>query len=371
MYTIEINGRVVENQNLLDIYKLKANLSLIIHYEVKDGEIIRCNYTEFSKLAPVRRFFLELDTVSELPDSEDTDVVEEEAENIIRSAEGNYRDLEDKSGIIMDTVSFLKFASSVIPRFSGAAEDRDSFVENIRLVKSLATDSLMPSLVLFVKGRMSGRTYAHCKNCTTIDEIIRSINLHIIDDPADMIESKIDSLFFDNKNLSQFCEELDTLLDKFFTSLIAEEIPYNKAQQMTIKKAVEACRKSSRNDLVKSVIASSSYNTHKEVLLKFRSEIADQKKLRLFSQVVRPPNQRFGNHFGRNVNNAGYNNPNYQRNFTGNRNNQNNSRYQATQRPVSNVRLLQQDQGNSNQPATWLANNSLFQEEQDNSSSGL
>ena len=85
MYTIELNGRVIEDQSLLDIYKFKSNLSLIIHYQVRDDEIIRCTYTEFSKLAPVRRFFLELDTVSELPDSGDTEFqeVEDSSESLL------------------------------------------------------------------------------------------------------------------------------------------------------------------------------------------------------------------------------------------------------------------------------------------------
>ena len=382
MYTIELNGRVIEDQSLLDIYKFKSNLSLIIHYQVRDDEIIRCTYTEFSKLAPVRRFFLELDTVSELPDCGDTEFVDQEVEDSSENSVADLCDREDDKTEIeiniqtdennMDTVSFLNFASSVIPRFSGAPEDRDSFIENIRLVKSLATESLLPSLLLFVKGRMSGRPYAHCKNCLTIDEIIKSINLHFIDDPSDIIESKIDSLFFDNKSLSQFCEELEILLDKFFTSLMSEDIPHHKAQNMTIKKAVEACRKSSRNDLVKSVIASSHYSTHKEVILKFRTEIADQKKLRLSSQVQRPfSSTRYQNNFPRNGNNFSY--PNNQNNsyfprFNGNRDNNNFRNQRQTQMPSANVRLLQQNQENSNQPASWLANDPLYQEDHQNNS---
>lgn len=69
---------------------------------------------------------------------------------------------------------------------------------------------------------------------------------------------------------------------------------------MTISLVVETCRKSARNDLVKSVLASSHFETPKGVLSKFVTEVANQNKDKQFLAYKRQEFiPRRGNGFSR------------------------------------------------------------------------
>lgn len=72
------------------------------------------------------------------------------------------------------------------------------------------------------------------------------------------------------------------IADKLTSTYINEGIPLAKANEMTISLVVETCRKSARNDLVKSVLASSHFETPKGVLSKFVTEVANQNKDKQF-----------------------------------------------------------------------------------------
>ena len=207
---------------------------------------------------------------------------------------------------------------------------------------------------------MSGLAFAAWKDCHSIANIIDTLRVYIVDEPSDVVESKLAALSFDRYNLSSFCDELEKLLGKLQVSLVAEGVSYHKAQQMTIKRAVESCRMCAKNDLVKSVIASSTYATYRDVLSKFRTEISDQRRENMLRVAQ---DNRYGNRFHTPPRNTYA--PRFPQNNSNNvshTNYRNNYNRQFQQRPsTANIRVMSNPE-NVQAPAAWLANDLENQE---------
>lgn len=183
----------------------------------------------------------------------------------------------------MNAQDLIKTGSALIKSFNGDPIQLRSFVNNVKLVKSLCPVDLLPTLVLFVKGRLEGKALTFVDdNATTIEDIITKLTDKIQPDSSSVLEAKLAAIRFDNKNLTTFSAEIEKVSDMLTLTFINEGIPCDKANDMTVQKVVETCRKSARSDLVKSVLASSSFKTPKDVVSKFVTEIADQNKDKQF-----------------------------------------------------------------------------------------
>ena len=144
-----------------------------------------------------------------------------------------------------------------------------------------------------------------------------------------------------------------------------EGVSEKKAQEMTVSKVVETCRRSAQNDLVKTVLAAGSFANSDEVLAKFSMEIAEQAKDRQVLAYQKRSNNNRNFHQGDNHpnyngnSNRNYNgngNTNYNgngnRNYNGNRNNNDNFRnrnnnanfFNRNNNNDANVRVLNEDQ---------------------------
>lgn len=126
---------------------------------------------------------------------------------------------------------------------------------------------------------------------------------------SSIVESKFDALFFDNRNLSDFATQAETIGNQYKDALVAEGCSRSFADQMTINKMIEVCRKSARNDSIKCVLASATYDSHTAVLSKFRTEVALFKKER---------QQKFGSNSSNTYTASQNNNNSNQRNFRNN-----------------------------------------------------
>lgn len=231
-------------------------------------------------------------------------------------------ELDEEVNEMESPVEFIKVASSLIKSYSGEPTQLASFISNVELVKSLCKNTLFPTLFLFAKGRLEGKALTYIPaEVNDIDSLINILKTHIKLDNSKVIEARLAAINFDNKNLTSFAKEVEAIADSLSATFISEGIPVNKANEMTISKVVETCRKSARNDLVKSVLASSQFSTPKEVVSKFVTEVADQNKDRQFlvyQKSFRGQPRGHFNHYRGNRNRGFYN---------GNNNNNNNSGY--------------------------------------------
>lgn len=207
----------------------------------------------------------------------------EESPEVTQSSKNNvFSPIDPKIEDKMDGLQLIKFASSLVRTYNGDVNELDSFIINVNIVKSMTPDSLRPLLVEFIKGRLNGKALNYVKGLETLDSILLALKENIKKDSSDVIEARLEAIRFDNRNLTQFTEDVDKIADQLSQAFISEGIPFGKANEMTISRVVATCRKSARNDLVKSVLASSKFSTPKEVLSKFVVEIADQTKEKQF-----------------------------------------------------------------------------------------
>lgn len=124
------------------------------------------------------------------------------------------------------------------------------------------------------------------------------------------------ALRLDKKQVQDFSKVAEELADSFKRSLIVEGITQAKANEMAIDKTIEMCRASAKNDLVKSILAASTFENTKEVIAKLVVETATDNTEK---QVL--AYQKFqNNNRGRGRGNNRFNNYNGRRNFNNNNN---------------------------------------------------
>lgn len=318
---------------------------------------------------------LNLDTVSENNSTSDTvsenisnlDTESGRNSSLIDSEEFNNSresEYEDTVAMVAQTnKEFLKLVSPIINyKFNGDPLKLESFLADVDLVIELAeNDDTKKMAVKFIKSKLEGRAL-EClpEEVTQMDHITSALKTTIKPESSKVIEGKIMALRIDKGNLSKFNEQAEKLSEALRRSLIIEGISKKKAEEMTITKTVELCRKTARSEIVKSVISATPFATPAEVIAKFitESEVARREykesesaknskfnknknygqqknngnKFNKYGQSQN--NQRQGGNYRHQNRNNNSNTRNYQGN-NGNRNNVNNNRREATIRIVS------------------------------------
>lgn len=243
----------------------------------------------------------------------------------------------------LNKIEFLKLAASTVNRtFSGDPLALQSFIDSVDLLESFATtNDLKTTLITFVLTKLEGKAReAIVGRPTTVASIIENLRSKIKPDSSKIIEGRIQALRIDKMSLQDFASKTDELAENFRRALIVEGIPSNKAEEMTVEKTIEMCRSNARTGLVKSVLASSTFSNHKEVVSKFIIQInTQQSEQQVLSFRSSNRNGRGGyhknnrnfNNFNRNSNyrnnnnNNNFRNNNSRNNFRGNNRNSNNS----------------------------------------------
>lgn len=413
LFNISVHGTEYQNQTLQTIYKHRNNPTLLILCNKR-----KYRYAAFSRLAGIKKLLLRLheNIDIEQPERSSSDLQRPFVKHFQSSSESTPEEsivqqfesptifqspntsnfnfsfnntnnspnsnpdsntytmnTHNMASTVNDDISFFKFAASLIPIYHSNVEALDSFISNVRLVDSMTSDCHKSKFVKFVYGRLIGKASKLCQYCSTIDEIINQLEGHITDEPSLVLESKLDALTFDYKNLSEFCSQAEVLADKCVNALVEEGCTRSKATTMIITKLINICRKSARNETIKAILASSSFCQPRDVLSKFRTEIALAHKENPNS--IRPPNNHMFNRFNRpsgsfqTYNNNSYNNPrafnqNFGPRFPNNNNYNNNSmrpnhfNYRGNQpRQPSFVRVAQWAGSVPASPDTGVAQN--------------
>lgn len=182
----------------------------------------------------------------------------------------------------MTKSEFLKTASSILNyKFNGDALKLNSFISDVEMVFELKEDGQEELCFKFIKAKLEGKAL-ECitDNMNTVQQIIDALKLEIKPESSEVIEGKIMALKLIKGDYSKFTEEAEKLSEAFRRSLVIEGIPRAKAQEMTIKKTIDLCRKTTRFDVVKSVLSSASYGQPSDVIAKFvtESDIARKEK---------------------------------------------------------------------------------------------
>lgn len=154
----------------------------------------------------------------------------------------------------------------------------------------------------------------------SVDDIINGLKSNIKPDSSKVIEGKMMALKHDTSKPTDFATEAEKLAESLQRSLIIEGISQAKAKSMVVEKTVEMCRQTAKSNLVRSVMASTSFTDPKEAIAKFVVESStDAKEKSIFKFNQQNPNRK--NSWNRKNNRGNYrqnqdsNSNNYQNNW--------------------------------------------------------
>lgn len=271
----------------------------------------------------------------------------------------------------MEAVEFMRLCAQTINKnYSGDPLSLVAFINSIKLLKTVV-GTHNNILIQFILTKLEGKALESCpKEPKDIEEIITALELSIKPDSSKVIESKMVALKIDNSKLQDYVFEVEKLAEALQRSLIVEGISQTKAKSMAVEKTVEICKKSAKTDLVKAVIASSTFHDPKDVLAKFITETSEAKEFKVFTyhKSNRGNNRGYGNRHYVNRGNYQNNRGNYQgknrgnhrgnyqnSNYNSNRGNYHHNRYNNSQ----HVRYAENISGTS---VTWRAPEGTNQE---------
>lgn len=236
-----------------------------------------------------------------------------------------------KIKMVLEVHEFAALAAKQLNLFSGNPLELDSFINSINLLKEIGTATHSSLLKKIILTKLSGKAL-ECvpTDVADVDAIITALRANIKPDNSKIVEGKMLALKLDQLNTSDFAKEAERLAEALQRTLIVEGITQVKAKSMAVEKTVEICRQATKSSLVRSVLASSTFDTPQEVVAKFiienTNDIKEKPIFKFTHQKDRYNNRNSYNSYRNNNSNwRGSNNSNFRNNSFTNQNKRNNN----------------------------------------------
>lgn len=225
--------------------------------------------------------------------------------------------------MVQSIEDFFKLASKVLDtKFDGKPSELEPFIEQIELLEPMVEDANKAYFVKYVCTHLTGKAReALPDKPENVKEIIDALRKEIKYESSQVIEGKITALLNEKVKLTKFSEKAEKLAEDFRRSLIFEGHTRAKAQEMTIRKTVDLCYKSTRSQAVKAIVEAGNFATPSEVISKFvvQQNVVHQEFLTNKTNKNSNPNRNRD----QNRKFRGNHRKNFQRNSNGNNQNQN------------------------------------------------
>lgn len=255
-----------------------------------------------------------------------------QTDQIVSATQINQTDQIQQTSTITQTIEmaqtiadFMKYTQSILNyKYTGDPLELNGFISDAEMLQSLATsDETKQFCFKYVKNRVRGRAEEYIpENCASIEQMIEILKSKIKPENSTVVEGKILSLRLQKGDYSKFAQEAEKLSEAFRRALVVEGITKTKAEEMTINKMVDLCRKTTKVEIVKSVLESTKFDTPADVIAKF---ITQSDKARREYKEINATNSKSA--FNSN-NNNGNRKKNYDKNRNGNKNdNRSDNRY--------------------------------------------
>lgn len=272
----------------------------------------------------------------------------------------NLEQTETPANMAITAEDFLRAAAQQLPKtYNGDPLGLQAFLKSIKLLKTLAGATHIDLLKDFIMTRLDSKASESVPpEPESIDQIIDCLKKSIKPDSSKVVAGKMMALKADKSSKHDFAKQAEQLAEDFKRSLVIEGISLSKATEMTTDKTVELCRSNAKSDLVKSILASTTFENPKEVVAKFIIESANQQsEAQIFSLKS---NQKFykkrgDNRRGRYQNGRYNNRGRYSDNRYQNNNNNNNRQGRGRGRGYYN-RGNSRYQNNNNQNIRFMEN---------------
>lgn len=223
--------------------------------------------------------------------------------------------------------------------YDGEPLGLSTFLTGVDIAKDFATTpELQAKLVTYVKGRLVGRAReVVTDDIVDINALVDVLKGAIKPENSKIIEARIASLRYTYAKQEDFAARAEELADALRRTLIIEGINAQKANEMTIERTVQLCKKSTSSDVVKAVLSASTFNTAKDVLAKLitsNDEHAKEKQILRYQKDNRSNSSRgkFGRGRGQQNNYRGRGGQNFSNNYNNRRQNYNGFRGRNNQR---------------------------------------
>lgn len=223
---------------------------------------------------------------------------------------------------------FYKMAGGILNyRYEGDAVLRDSFIEDCELVLEMAETANKAAALKLIKTKIIGRAREKLPDeINTFGDIKKALKEKIKADSSTVVEGRLTALRVYKGNFVKFSEEAEKLADAFRRSLISEGFAQSKADELTIRKTKEVCRRVARSDVVEGIIASTKCETPAEVIAtlitetdtvrkkkhendsrqKFSKNKNGEKKQFNKNKNYNKNNEKGNRHYNKNKNNSGH-----------------------------------------------------------------
>lgn len=167
---------------------------------------------------------------------------------------------------------FIKSAGSILNyKYGGNPLKLNGFIRDVKIVRKLAkSEETKEFCVEYVLSHLEERAEEIVPvETASIDNIITLLQDKISADSIKIIEGQIAALKIENNNYSKYAKRAEEVAENYRRSLVGSGIPSDNADQMTIDKFKELCRKNSRSSTAKSVIDAKEYKCAKDVISEF------------------------------------------------------------------------------------------------------
>ncbi|XP_065370876.1 myb-like protein P [Calliphora vicina] len=291
----------------------------------------------------------------------ETDISDSNSESEIKGQQENYLSIETTDNInnfdmasIEEKTKFISMCSSIIrENYNGNPLTLNSFIDKINLIEEITAPNLNTCLISFIKSKLDGKAREVLPNqIISTDQIKDILKNRIKPDSSIVVAGRIAALNIKQNNYTDFAKNVEDLADALERSLVIEGITREKAHEMAIDQTISVCRANAKSDMVKAILASTTFKEPKDVVAKLIIEDSNTENhsqvlsMRYngnrynFSHRNQPPMNRFTR---RNNYNNRFNNNNYngQRNYEpannyNNRSNNNNNNSQRNYTPTNN-----------------------------------
>lgn len=208
--------------------------------------------------------------------------------------------------------------------FDGKFENLRPFINKIQTLQIFATTAEQKKILKQCVISKLGHTALSKvdKNANTVEDIINSLQSKILHESPKEIEGRMAALSLDKKPLTEFHKNAVKLAEQYQLALVQKGIDLAVAEEMTIEKTVDLCRRNTKLMEVKAILSATKFSTPNEVVSKMVTQIDAVKLDKLTTENSRSEDKNKNKNGGHNNRNnrgrGGRNNREHQNNENGN-----------------------------------------------------
>lgn len=190
--------------------------------------------------------------------------------------------------------------------FDGKFENLRPFVNKIQTLQMFATTTEQRKILKqCVMSKLGHAALSKVdRNANTIEEIINSLQAKILHESPKEIEGRMAALSLDKKPLTEFHKNAVKLAEQYQLALVQKGIDLAVAEEMTIEKTVDLCRRNTKLTEVKAILSATKFSTPNEVVAKMVTQIDAAKLDKLTSENSRTDDKNKNKNGGHNSKNG-------------------------------------------------------------------